>query len=113
MGLSVSDHVDLFGIIQARKRAANEKVRSRMAPELTKALLESVEFATDQLVEYASVLRDSHKAESGEWDDEKVHAEHRACLQHAYRLECFAKSLAVVLRRDERKAAAAAAAASN
>ena len=85
-----------------------------MAPELTSGLLESVEFATDQLVEYASVIRDSHKAESGEWDDEKIHAEHRACLQHAYRLECFAKSLAVVLRREERKSAGqAAVAASN
>ena len=113
MGLSVSDHVDLWGIIQASKRAANKKVRSRMAPELTRGLLESIEFAADMLAQHAATLRESHKNQDDVWDSDEIHAEHRACLAHTYRLECFAKSLAVVLRREERKAAAAAAVAAS
>ena len=110
MGLSVTGHLEAWGIVQARHRAANEKVRSRMAPELTKGLLESVEFAADMLAQHAATLRESHKNPDDVWDSEVIHAEHRACLAHTYRLECFARSLAVVLRREERKAAAAVAA---
>ena len=85
-----------------------------MAPELTRGLLESIEFAADMLANHAATLRESHKNPDGVWDSDEIHAEHRACLAHTYRLECFARSLAVDLHRDERQAAAkAAAAASN
>lgn len=73
-----------------------------MAPELTRGLLESVEYAAQHLTTHAKVLRDSNHCEAG-WDSEQIHHEHRACLQHAYRLECLARSLAVVLRRQERE----------
>ena len=106
MGLSVTGHLEAWGIIQARHRAANEKARSRMAPELTRGLLESVEFAADMLAQHAATLRESHKNRDDVWDSDDIHAEHRACLAHTYRLECFARSLAVVLRREERKAVA-------
>ena len=73
-----------------------------MAPELTRGLLESVEYAAQHMTTQAKTLRDSHHCEAG-WDSDEIHAEHKACLQHAWRLECFARSLAVVLRRGERE----------
>jgi len=71
-----------------------------MAHELTPSLLESVEYAAKKMAENARVLRDSHYCESG-WDSETIHQEYRDCTKHAYRLECFAKTLSVVLRRIE------------
>jgi hypothetical protein len=106
--LSVSGHLEAWGIIQARKRAANEKVRVRMEPELTKGLLESVEFATDILAQHAATLRESHESPATEeWDSRELHIEHMKCLTVCFRLECFAMSLAKVLRRDERQDAVA------
>ena len=105
MGLNVTEHLDAWHSVQARKRAAIEKARSKMAPELTKGLLESVEFANDILAQHAATLRESHEAkETGEWDSQELRIEHMKCLTNCFRLECFARSLATVLRRDERQA---------
>ena len=77
-----------------------------MTPELTRGLWESVEFAAQAMRDHARVLRESHRSVDG-WDSPEIHAEHKACLVHGYRLECFARSLAVVLWRQEREKEAA------
>lgn len=73
-----------------------------MTPELTRGLWESVEFAAQSMRDHAMILRESHLSQDG-WDSEAIRKEHQACLKHGYRLECFALSLAVVLRRAERE----------
>jgi hypothetical protein len=77
-----------------------------MEPELTKGLLESVEFANDRLADCAAVEKESHCNADGKWDSEEIHEEFQACLRHCFRLECFARSLATVLRRGEKIAEA-------
>ena len=57
-----------------------------MQPELTKSLLESVEFANDRLADCAAVAKESHCNADDVWDSEEIQAEHRACLAHTYRL---------------------------
>lgn len=73
-----------------------------MAPELTRGLLESVEYAAQILTEQARTLHASHHGPDG-WDEPERGVEAAAARLHAYRLECFARSLAVVLRRGERQ----------
>jgi len=73
-----------------------------MSHELTRGLLESVEYAAQQMTTQARTLRDSHHCGAG-WDSEGIHVEHQALLHHAYRLECFARLLAIVLQMGERQ----------
>jgi hypothetical protein len=69
-----------------------------MEPELTRGLLESVEYAADAMTEFADVLRRSHKGESG-WDSEEIHQQHKDLMTHCFRLECFGKALGASLRQ--------------
>jgi hypothetical protein len=80
-----------------------------MQPELTNGLLESGEFANDILAQHAATLRESHESPAtGDCDSPEIHIEHMKCLTNCFRLECFARSLATVLRRGERTAEAVA-----
>lgn len=63
-----------------------------MSPELTRGLLESVEYAAQQLAESERMLR----------DDPQRGVEAAAARLHANRLNCFARAIAVVLRRKDR-----------
>jgi len=70
-----------------------------MSVQQIRGLLESLEFASKQLLSDAACLRRSHTEPDGRWDEPQAHQEHQACLFHAWRLKCHAKEIVAVLQR--------------
>ena len=70
-----------------------------MTVQQISGLIESLEFASHQLLSDAACLRRSHMINSGRWDEPTAHQEHQACLFHAWRLKCHATEIVATLQR--------------